>query len=904
MLIYESNPDCPDPADVARVTDYIVAYACKGVESLAEERQQTISLVLAAEEESFGKQDVQRLARKVLNRSVGEKLVSKQEAMVQLGKLDLFVCSEMISTVSLSGYYKIATSGEGAHTCLVKYAKRDTSTPRSLELSLYAYFLENEGYSQKHHRHIVPHFTGASSTPVYPPTKDYARAVLLTHQPWHRKFDADDRDFLVEFWNFIKSPHCPPIVLIPFYQVYVRYLSKNVYTEPTSNAEGISYEEFAQDIPEDVALTVKLVSNIAGSAVESDGYEFDYGLEHNWTQPTVRIPGMDALMVSQWLTERLSESNSIDGTPGRHLSIPKKNDGRTYELQGLNKDQKEIAHYVLQGVKDWVECSRNGNSLEYKPIRLTVRGVAGSGKSTLIHTLSTAVKRLFDCDSSVCINGPTGCCAHSVGGKTLHSAWLISTFNQCMTLSADKMKKLLQRYANLVLLMVDERSMVSSSTLACLESYARQTVHKGRNNNDPWGSIPVVVFFGDDGQLPPIEKGAFYAFDNTVTTQSTNRLELKHRGDLIFKALAKDVMELKTIVRQDKNEVRLHRILRGLRAESADDMLSDADIDFLHSLVLHPDNERFTSEERMRIEESSTWLFANKAPRDHRNLKKMYDLHSATNPVARIVAKPQSKRVIASHFGEDSAQRALRTCIDCRVSICARNINPDWGLFNGSIGTVKDIVFASGTSPNAKDVPLYVLVDFDQYSGPRFNQSLPKTYVPVVPAIIGCTKNCCRMLQIPLRVAFAKTIHTFQGANVGPTKPGEPRNPIMSIIVDPGTKAFEGNNPGLFYTLLSRVTMLGTESDLMSSAIFFSGKNMVPERVKNITTDKQGKKYKKVVRRERWVDYLSMYTHRHTTSLEEQDQLFDWVVRTRITGQALEAVIIAMARRSRAKNMP
>jgi hypothetical protein len=84
-------------------------------------------LILFAKEDAIGKQDVQRIARKALNRSLGEKLVSKQEAMVQLVRLDLFLCSEMITNVSLLGYYKLATDGEGKTTVLVKYAKQDLS---------------------------------------------------------------------------------------------------------------------------------------------------------------------------------------------------------------------------------------------------------------------------------------------------------------------------------------------------------------------------------------------------------------------------------------------------------------------------------------------------------------------------------------------------------------------------------------------------------------------------------------------------------------------------------------------------------------------------------------------------------------------------------------------------------
>lgn len=46
-ILYNSDPRNPDPSDVAKVTDYVVAYACKGNASLAEEKQQIKSIIMA-----------------------------------------------------------------------------------------------------------------------------------------------------------------------------------------------------------------------------------------------------------------------------------------------------------------------------------------------------------------------------------------------------------------------------------------------------------------------------------------------------------------------------------------------------------------------------------------------------------------------------------------------------------------------------------------------------------------------------------------------------------------------------------------------------------------------------------------------------------------------------------------
>ena len=123
ILLYETDPLHPDPSEIAKATDYIVAYACKGVETLQEERNQMVSLVMAAHETFGDHTDVQRLARQLLNKTIGEKMISKQEAMVLVGQLRLVHCSESIDTVSISGYYKLDKNSTST-TFLKKYATR------------------------------------------------------------------------------------------------------------------------------------------------------------------------------------------------------------------------------------------------------------------------------------------------------------------------------------------------------------------------------------------------------------------------------------------------------------------------------------------------------------------------------------------------------------------------------------------------------------------------------------------------------------------------------------------------------------------------------------------------------------------------------------------------------------
>jgi hypothetical protein len=125
-----------------------------------------------------------------------------------VARLDLFLCSEMITTVSLSGYYKLSTGGEGKATILAKYAKQDVSWEKTQQQSLHSYFLEKEGWHDKQKKYTIPCFTGASCTPVVYPQQNSTQelVVFLTQAMAHEI--VHNCDFLVEFWEFIQSPHC------------------------------------------------------------------------------------------------------------------------------------------------------------------------------------------------------------------------------------------------------------------------------------------------------------------------------------------------------------------------------------------------------------------------------------------------------------------------------------------------------------------------------------------------------------------------------------------------------------------------------------------------------------------------------------------------------------------------
>jgi hypothetical protein len=135
-------------------------------------------------------------------------------------------------------------------------------------------------------------------------------------------------------------------------------------------------------------------------------------------------------------------------------------------------------------------------------------------------------------------------------------------------------------------------------------------------------------------------------------------------------------------------------------------------------------------------------------------------------------------------------------------------------------------------------------------------------------------QHCCFQTYLPLRLAYAQTLHTFQGQTAGPTKPDQPPNSISCIICDPGTRLFESKS---FYTLLSRITSLGNDKDKFSSAIYFISDNMTPARILDITHTQKGILYHNAfLSCQHFISYLDTHTHTSRLTIQQRQELFNW----------------------------
>ena len=125
------------------------------------------------------------------------------------------------------------------------------------------------------------------------------------------------------------------------------------------------------------------------------------------------------------------------------------------------------------------------------------------------------------------------------------------------------------------------------------------------------------------------------------------------------------------------------------------------------------------------------------------------------------------------------------------------------------------------------------------------------------------------MHYVPLEIAFAKTIHTFQGMEAGPTKP------IKTLIVHLGDLKFENNNPGLMYTAISRASTIDEENNGDNSAIYFLDLS-VHHYMQSALKKRNNKMTQTMKARDKWIQHLDLHESNKKFKTTEKENLQKW----------------------------
>lgn len=394
------------------------------------------------------------------------------------------------------------------------------------------------------------------------------------------------------------------------------------------------------------------------------------------------------------------------------------------------------------------QAVRNG-----KNIFLT--GPAGAGKSHLIRHI---VKWAESMGKRVGLTALTGCAALLLGSgaKTLHSWGGIGLAREpadALATAILRTPKAKARWKRTDMLIIDEISMMAPDLFEKLDRIGQRV----RANTRPWGGIQLIVC-GDYFQLPPVTRGISgemltpgrFAFESPAWAGS----------QLTPVVLSKIERQTDPTFQMALNECRI-----GTPSASTIALLkSRQGLDWKGNII------------------RPTLLFSRNADVDTINEKniaalkqplRMYDAETKietdpADPAPEIPTGELLDRIVQRLDNDANYAPHLELCKGAQVMLLM-NKDIEAGLVNGSRGVIVDF---------RKDgIPIVQFLHGDPI--PIEHQEWASSDFP-----------CVRRLQIPLRVAYAISIHKSQGAT------------LDCALIDIGSSVFEY---GQAYVALSRV---------------------------------------------------------------------------------------------------
>ena len=111
LILMRKSQMYPKADELRQICGYIVDYATKCTENESDTRKKLKELIMTEEENYSDSHDMKRVATKCMNQLHKDKVIGKQEADCLMGGLDLFLCSETIETIRVSGMMTIDAKG-------------------------------------------------------------------------------------------------------------------------------------------------------------------------------------------------------------------------------------------------------------------------------------------------------------------------------------------------------------------------------------------------------------------------------------------------------------------------------------------------------------------------------------------------------------------------------------------------------------------------------------------------------------------------------------------------------------------------------------------------------------------------------------------------------------------------
>lgn len=394
-----------------------------------------------------------------------------------------------------------------------------------------------------------------------------------------------------------------------------------------------------------------------------------------------------------------------------------------------------------------------------------VSGVAGSGKSSIIHAYQTW--RTENEMPEAPVVAPTGIAALNVGGTTIHRLFGLRPQTDTSELRVRLTRKVTETLCGLRVLIVDEVSMVRADVF----SYMDRALQAARRDSRPFGGVRMI-FVGDYWQLPP------------VVQQIEEQMLLTRYGSKqgwnflcpAFTALRPRVFFLSEAFRQGRDTA-FADLLNAVR---------DAKSNACKCV-------NKTAKDARTAPDTAPWLCATRKQVDARNEACLARVDGEARTLSPEVEGDRNKI-------PKEALTPITLRVGCRVMITRnKSLNQVGGgnYVNGSVGTLSgfDESVTVGFGANAERVPaLNVTLDdgstalvpavtdesieYEAVTGDDGKPTVKKTVVAKVTAF-------------PVKLGYAWTIHKSQGQT------------LEAAVIDMGWGAFAH---GMTYVALSRVT--------------------------------------------------------------------------------------------------
>ncbi len=391
-------------------------------------------------------------------------------------------------------------------------------------------------------------------------------------------------------------------------------------------------------------------------------------------------------------------------------------------------------------------------------------GKAGTGKTTFLkHLTSTTTKRFV-------VLAPTGVAAINAGGSTIHSFFQLPlcpylpdvkeliTEYQTPERYRSLRKERVKIIRTLDLLIIDEISMVRADLLDAVD----MTLRRYRRNDRPFGGVQLLMI-GDAQQLSPV-----------VKENERQYMAQVYPSPYFFHAKALQNMDYVTIELQKVYRQKDRDFLEVLNAVRENRITADV-LEVLNSRVHAYDDD-----------DDTIRLTTHNAQADAVNLRK---LELLPDDVRMFEAD------IEGDFPDNSypADFVLSLKVGAQVMFIRNDSEGEY--YNGKIGKVEDIDDKGiiMVSDNEGNMIAVTPVEWE-----NIQYTLDEETREIMPSVVG------KFRQIPLKIAWAITIHKSQGLT------------FDRVIIDAGAAfAF-----GQVYVALSRCRSL--EGISLDSPISYS----------------------------------------------------------------------------------